>query len=146
MNKIILTIAVLCTFVAKAAPSISITNEVQLVEVVANFNNTTYDSNSLIYSVGNNSVNEARIRFANAAKGNKETGCGIAYTSNSGTFTFLQEIEESNVCNHIEFSLKHSYRTEGCPVTFTIDTSKEEVESVVSACDFRASLETNPII
>jgi|GEM_PF-5867557 len=146
MNKVILTIAALCSFAAMATPSISITNEVQPVKIIAEYNNTNYDANTDIYNVGNNSMNQPRIRFTNNPNPNKETGCVIAYTSESGTFSFLQDIENEQVCDHIELSLKHSFRTQGCPVTISINTAKKDVESVVSACDFRASLDTNPII
>lgn len=146
MIKVILSMAVFCTFAAKATPTISITNEVQPTEVVADYSNTTYESNTLIYRVGTNKMNEGRISFVNIAGPNRTSGCSIDYQSQSGAFSFYQEIEETSVCDHIEFSLKHTFRTEGCPVTFSINTSEKKVLSVVSACDFRASLDTNPII
>ena len=146
MIKIIISLAVLCTFSAKATPTISIANEVQPAEVVADYNNTTYESDTLIYRVGTNKMNKARISFANIVGTDHKSGCVIEYQSQSGAFSFFQEIEEVNVCDHIEFSLKHTFRTEGCPVKFSINTSEKKIESVVSSCDFRASLKTNPII
>lgn len=138
--------AMLCAFSASGTPTISITNEVQPIKILAEYHNVTLEESNSIYRIGVNIMNEARISFANVPQEGKEVGCALKYRSHSGAFEFLQNIDDQAVCNHIEFSLKHTYKLEGCPVTFIINSADKKLESVESSCDFRASLKTNPII